>query len=156
VYGPEVRIDVPAFRAAVPKRYPIRNYPDITHSRHCQYPVPDWDVAFALTQGREVSNPQPMQTAAIFRHARPHTVGFITYSEGCHDDVNKMVWSALGWDERADVRDVLRQYARYFIGPEWEERFADGLLGLERNWTGPVLENVGIEETLNQFRTMER
>jgi hypothetical protein len=156
VYGPEVRVGLPAFRAAVPKHYPIRNYPDITHSRHCQYPVPDWDVAFALTEGREVSNPRPMQTAAIFRHGRPHTGGFLTYSEGCHDDVNKMVWSALGWDERADVRDVLRQYTRYFVGPEWEERFADGLLGLERNWTGPVLDNVGIEETLNQFRTMER
>jgi hypothetical protein len=156
VYGPEVRLDLPAFRVAVPKRCPIRNYPDITHSRHCQYPVPDWDLAFALTQGREVSNPRPMQTAVLFRHARPHTNGFLSYSEGCHDDVNKMVWSALGWDERTDLRDVLRQYARYFIGPEWEERFAEGLLGLEQNWTGPVLENAGIDETLNQFRAMER
>jgi len=156
VYGPEVRLDLQALRAAVPKRYPIRNYPDITHSRHCQYPMPDWDVAFALTQGREVSNPRPMQTTAIFRHGRPHTSGFLTYSEGCHDDVNKMVWSALGWDEGADVRDILRQYARYFIGPGWEDRFADGLLGLERNWTGPVAENTGIDDTLKHFQAMER
>ena len=26
-----------------------------THSRHCQYPVPNWDLAFALTEGREVN-----------------------------------------------------------------------------------------------------
>lgn len=156
VHGPQVRLDLPAFRAAVPARYPVRDYPDITHSRHCQYPVPDWDVAFALTQGREVCNPRPTQTAAIFRRSRPHTSGFVTYSEGCHDDVNKFVWAALGWDDRADVRDILRQYARYFVGPAFEERFADGLLGLERDWVGPVLENTGIDATLKLFRAMER
>jgi hypothetical protein len=154
--GPQVRVDLPDLRKLVPAKYPVRDYPDITHSRHCQYPVPDWDVAFALTQGREVCNPRPTQMAAIFRHSRPHTAGFITYSEGCHDDVNKMIWSALGWDERADVRDVLRQYARYFIGPAFEERFADGLLRLERNWVGPVLENGGIDATLALFQAMER
>src|SRR5262249_8979540 len=143
-------------RKLVPAKYPIRDYPDITHSRHCQYPVPDWDLAFALTIGREGSNPRPTQMAAIFEHARPHTNGFITYSEGCHDDVNKMVCSALGWDERADVHEVLRQYARYFIGPQFEEPFADGLLGLEKNWVGPVLENAGIDETLARFQVMER
>jgi hypothetical protein len=67
-----------------------------------------------------------------------------------------MVWSALGWDERTDVHEVLRQYARFFIGPAFEERFADGLFGLEKNWVGPVLENEGIEETLARFRLMER
>ena len=84
------------------------------------------------------------------------TVGFITYSEGCHDDVNKIVWSALGWDEKADVEEVLREYGRYFIGPTLGDRFADGLLALEQNWEGPVLENAGIDETLKQFQAMER
>ncbi|HJT77575.1 MAG TPA: hypothetical protein VJ739_10285, partial [Gemmataceae bacterium] len=156
VYGPQVRLPLAELRRALPRRYPIRNYPDITHSRHCQYPVPDWDVAFALTEGREVSNPRPLQTANIFRVTRPYTVGFITYSEGCHDDVNKCVWSALGWDERADVREVLREYSRYFIGPAFEERFADGLLALEKDWEGPVLDNAGIDATLAAFRAMEK
>jgi hypothetical protein len=155
VYGPQVRMDLPAFRAKVPKRYPVRDYPDLTHSRHCQYPVPDWDLAFAVTEGREVSNPRPTQTAQIFRRSRPHTVGFLSYSEGCHDDVNKIVWSALGWDEKADVRGVLREYARYFIGPAFEEPFADGLLMLEKNWEGPALKNAGIDETLKAFHAME-
>src|SRR5262249_881730 len=106
VYGPQTRISLPKLRAGLPKKIPIRDYPDITHSRQCQYPVPDWDVAFALTEGREVCNPRPLQTARMFRYGRPSTVGFITYSEGCHDDVNKAVWSALGWDDKADVKDV--------------------------------------------------
>jgi hypothetical protein len=156
VYGPQTRVSLPKLRAALPKNSPIRDYPDITHSRQCQYPVPDWDVAFALTQGREVSNPRPVQTASMFRYGRASTVGFVTYSEGCHDDVNKMVWSALGWDEKADVKDVLRQYGRYFIGPALGDRFAEGLLALEKNWEGPVLENAGIDETLEHFRAMER
>src|SRR5262249_14938660 len=88
--------------------------------------------------------------------SRPHTAGFLTYSEGCHDDVNKCVWSALGWDERADVREVLRDYARYFIGPAYEDRFADGLLALEKNWVGPVLKNTGIDDTLTMCREMEK
>jgi hypothetical protein len=155
-YGPEVRIDLPELRKLVPAKYPIRDYPDITHSRHCQYPVPDWDVAYALTEGREVCNPRPLAMSLIARRNRPYTTGFITYSEGCHDDVNKAVWSALGWDERADVREILRQYARYFVGPELEEPLAEGLLALEKNWTGPVLENAGIATTLERFRAMER
>jgi hypothetical protein len=118
--------------------------------------VPDWDVAFALTEAREVCNPRPVQTARMFRYGRRSTTGFITYSEGCHDDVNKMVWSALGWDEKADVKEILRQYGRYFIGPTLGDRFADGLLALEKNWEGAVLDNAGIDETLKHFQEMER
>jgi hypothetical protein len=144
-------------RAAVPSRYPIRDYPDITHSRHCQFPVPDWDTAFALTEGREVINPRPTQMAQIFQTVtRPNAVGFITYSEGCNDDVNKAVWSALGWDPDADVRTVLREYSRYFIGAEHERVFAEGLLALEQNWSGAVVTNTAIESTLETFRNLEK
>ncbi len=156
VYGPQIRASLADFRKAVPRRYPVRNYPDITHSRHCQYPVPDWDLAFALTEGREVSNPCPMRMASIFRLCRPHTAGFISYSEGCHDDVNKCVWSALGWDERTEVRDILREYGRYFIGSVFAERFADGLLALEKNWQGPLLKNTGVDAALSEFQAIEK
>src|SRR6516165_7910837 len=56
VYGPQVRGSLPELRKAVPAKYPIRRYPDITHSLRCQYPVPDWDLAFALTEARECIN----------------------------------------------------------------------------------------------------
>jgi hypothetical protein len=156
VFGPQVRVSLPKLRAAVPEKIRIRDYPDITHSVRCQYPVPDWDQAFVMTEGREVCNPRPDQTARLYRYDRAHTFGFITYSEGCHDDVNKMIWSALGWSTDADVPTVLRQYGRYFIGPALGDRFAEGLVALERNWVGPVLDNAGIDETLKLFRAMER
>ena len=71
VFGPQVRVSLPRLRSLVPEKYPIRHYPDITHSRQCQYPVPDWDTAFAVTEGREGINPRPVGHAAIFRLLQP-------------------------------------------------------------------------------------
>src|SRR5262245_56853326 len=71
VYGPQTRLSLPQLRAAIPRKYPLRHYPDVTHSRHCQFPVPNWDTAFALTEGREVINPRPMQMASLFRLLQP-------------------------------------------------------------------------------------
>lgn len=156
VFGPQVRVPVQKLRELVPARYPIRHYPDITHMRQCQYAMPDWDLAYALTEGREAINPRPVDQAIVFRNTNASTIGFISYSEGCNDDVNKIVWSALGWDPDADVRSILREYARYFIGRSRENSFAEGLLALERNWRGPVVRNDDIETTLALFQTMEQ
>jgi hypothetical protein len=156
VFGPQVRISLPELRKAIPEKYSVRHYPDITHSRQCQYPVPDWDVAFAITEGRECINPRPMDEAAIFKLLQPYTIGFLTYSEGCNDDVNKAIWSGLGWDPNQSPLAILREYSRYFIGAEFEEGFAQGLLALERNWRGPLIANENIYTTLRQFQEMER
>jgi hypothetical protein len=158
VFGPQVRVGLPELRKHVPSKYPIRDYPDITHSLRCQYPVPDWDVAYALTEGREVINPRPRDESAIFHAFADQTIGFITYSEGCNDDVNKIVWSALGWSPRADLLGVLRDYARCLVGLDEADAdgFARGLFALERNWRGPLLANASVETTLQQFRTLER
>jgi hypothetical protein len=156
VHGPQIRIGLAELRDRVPARYPIRTYPDITHSQQCQFPVPDWDFAFSATESREVINPRPQGQATIFRNQQPHVVGFLSYSEGCNDDVNKFVWSGLGWDPDADVVDILRDYARFFIGEAQAEGFAQGLLALERNWQGPLLSNPAVEMTLQQFQDLER
>ncbi len=155
VFGPQTRISLAALRAAVPARYPIRDYPDITHNIQCQFPVPDWDPAFALTAGRESINPRPLEEADIFRRFQPATIGFISYSEGSNDDVNKFVWNALGWNPDQDITEILRQYSRYFIGEGFAESFAQGLLALERNWHGPLASNTGVERTMAQFQVME-
>lgn len=156
VFGPQIRVSLPELRSGIPARYPIRRYPDITHSLQSQYPVPDWDTAFALTEGREGINPRPLGEAAIFRAYQSYSIGFLTYSEGCNDDVNKIVWSALGWNPDAEVLDILREYARYFIGSGYAESFAQGLMALERNWQGPLATNSGVYTTLQQFQAMER
>jgi len=156
VHGPQVRVSPKQLRELIPAKYPIRLYPDITHSRQCQYPVPQWDVAFSVTAGREGINPRPTDHAIIARHTLPDSIGFLTYSEGCNDDVNKIIWSVLGWNPEVDVKEILREYSRYFINPEWEEKFADGLLALEKNWRGPLENNESVDETLKQFQALEK
>jgi len=156
VFGPQNRVSLKQLRETIPAKYPIRHYPDITHSRQCQYPVPDWDVAHAVTSSRECINPRPLGEAAIFRLLQPYTIGFLTYSEGCNDDVNKAIWSGLGWNPDAKVVDILREYSRYYIGDAYADNFAQGLLALERNWQGALLSNESVYTTLEQFQSMEK
>jgi hypothetical protein len=156
VFGPQVRDSLPVLRANLPKRYRVRHYPDITHSLRSQYPVQDWDIAHALTSNREQINPRPIDQSTIFRSLLPYVSDFITYSEGANDDVNKIVWSGLGWNPKADVLEILREYSRYFLGDRYTDSFAQGLLALERNWRGPLASNTGVDTTLEQFQSMER
>lgn len=156
VYGPWTRITPQELRARVPARYPIRVYPDITHSIHCEYPVPGWDLAYAVTEARETINPRPIDEAKIFHYSIPTSIGFITYSEGVNDDVNKILWSSLGWDPDAGVGQILREFARYFISPKFEDGIAQGLLDLEQDWRGPLLPHASVDDTLHEFQTMER
>ena len=156
VFGPQVRDSLPVLRANLPKRYRIRHYPDITHSLRSQYPVQDWDIAHALTSNREQINPRPVDQALIFRSLLPSVSDFITYSEGANDDVNKFVWSGLGWDPKIDVVQILRDYSRYFLGDRYTDPFAQALIALERNWQGPLASNASVYSTLEQFQSMER
>ncbi len=156
VFGPQVRGSIADLRARTPKRYPIRFYPDITHSINAEFPVPSWDFAYAETEAREIINPRPVDEAAIFRKYNQYSTGFVTYSEGCNDDVNKFVWSALGWNPDANVADILRDYARFFIGADQSDAFAQALLALERNWRGPLATNGNVDVTLAQLLALER
>ncbi|HVW20086.1 MAG TPA: hypothetical protein VHC86_02640 [Opitutaceae bacterium] len=158
VFGPQQRLLLDELRARVPRRYKMRFYPDITHSLASQYPAADWDFAYAATENREIINPRPVDEAAIFHRYQPLAeYGFLNYSEGCNDDVNKCVWSCLGWDPNEDVLQIVRDYSHYFIGGgALGEGFAQGLMALERNWRGPLLTNEGVYTTLEQFQDLER
>ena len=147
--------DLAATRFRLPKKYKHRHYPDLTHTIRCQYPTENWDQAFALTEGREVCNPQPFYYAKIHNHYAPFTDGFLSYSDGVHDDVNKATWSQMSWDPQKDVRQVMVEYCRFFFGTSVAESGADAILALERNWVGPVEENGGIETTFAFWQNLE-
>lgn len=146
---------VPETRLWLPKQYQLRLYPDITHNKLCQYPVPWWDPALALTLGREAINPRPAHYRTIHNWFAPYSDGFISYSDGVHDDVNKAVWSALSWDPDYDLRDILVEYGRVFFDSAVAEEAADGIFALERNWRGPLAENGGVESTLREWQALE-
>jgi len=156
VFGPQARGSIEQLRARVPKRYQVRFYPDITHSRQSEFPVEDWDFAFSTTEAREGINPRPVAEAAIFHRYSQYSTGFVTYSEGCNDDFNKILWSVLGWNPEAKIEDIARDFSRYFISNALADDFALGLLGLERNWKGPAAANTGIDATLSLFQSIEK
>jgi len=147
--------DIAATRYRLPKKFKLRHYPDITHTVRCQYPALNWDQAFALTEGREVCNPQPFYYAKIHNRFAPFTDGFISYSDGVHDDVNKAIWSQLAWNPEKDIHEVLAEYSRLFFGSDIAKEAADGILALERNWVGPLEENGGVETTFAFWQNLE-
>jgi hypothetical protein len=189
VFGPQSRDSFYTQRARIPSDIPMRLYPDIAHTAHSQFPVPRWDPSFALTEGREPIDPRPQAETRIFEHfnagvggrsadnqrtglenndlvgskQNSHTAGangFITYSEGVNDDVNKFIWTALGVDPSSTPTETLADYARWFAGhqlqPALLHGFATGLQDLERNWNGPLETNTSIPATLDLFRHIER
>jgi hypothetical protein len=155
VYGPWIKMPLPEVRRATDASIPIRLYPDITHSYSCQYPVPRWDLAFAMTLGRECINPRPLDEKLVHNRYAALANGSISYSEGTNDDVNKFVWTGQDWNPETPVLETLRDYARYFIGPQFTEGVAQGLLALEQNFRGPLLSSVQVEKTLQQWQDME-
>ena len=135
--------------------YGLRHYPDITHTVRAQYPTPWWDPAFNVTYGREPTNPEPLRYAHIHNWFAPYTAGSISYSDGINDDINKVVWSRRGWDPDEPVRDILLGYTRVFFGGAVAEEAADGILGLESNWRGPIGDNGAIDAVATLWRDLD-
>jgi hypothetical protein len=143
-------------RARLSRQYRLRDYPDITHTVRSQYPVPWWDPAFAFTLGREPINPRPVFYAAVHDRTAPYTDGFISYSDGVNDDLNKAIWTRLAWSPGSDVREIVREYTRFFFGGGVADRAADGLLALEENWDGPLATNGSVDGTLALWQKLEQ
>ena len=142
-------------RARLHPRYRLRDYPDVTHTVRAQYVVPDWDPAYNFTLGREPINPRPAFYADLHDAIASHTDGFISYSDGVNDDVNKEIWSRKAWAPSASAREILVEYARFFFGEPVAERAADGLLALEKNWQGPLATNGAVDGTLAGWQRLE-
>lgn len=142
-------------RSRLAAKYKHRQYPDITHSIRCEFPVEKWDQAYALTLGRESVNPRPFAFAKIHETLAPFTDGFVSYSDGCHDDVNKVIWSMRGWGETMNVNTILDEYTQFFFNPKVSKPAAAGIAALEQNWNGPLQQNGGVEASLSFWKNLE-
>lgn len=156
VYGPWTKMSWEEIRERTPARYPLRRYPDINHTLRCQYPVPDWDPVFANTVGREPMMPMPKMQKHIYLRYRDVSDGFGTYSDGIHDDLNKVVWSAYGWDPDSDLDALLEEYGKVWWNADLAKDVAKGLFMLEENWVGPILENATIPKTLALWESISK
>lgn len=142
-------------RYRLPKQYQHREYPDITHSVRCEFPVEKFDQAYALTLGRESVNPRPYAFAKIHEKYAPFTDGFVSYSDGSHDDVNKVLWNMRAWDPKKNVHEIMKEYATFFFAKSVGETAASGIEALEQNWKGPLAENGGVEATFQFWKSLE-
>jgi len=155
IMGPNHAFPMHELRAKTPQKYPMRFYPDITHNLRCEYPVhflnDDWHYAFASTLSRESVNPRPVEFSTLHRLYSHYTIGSVSYSEGVHDDLNKMVWSLLEFDSDYPLREAVSDYVRYFFYGTDTEYLTDAILGLEKNWEGNPLNNPSINNTYEAF-----
>ncbi len=142
-------------RYRLPKQYQHREYPDITHAVRCEFPVEKFDQAYALTLGRESVNPRPYAFAKIHEKYAPFTDGFVSYSDGSHDDVNKVLWSMRAWDVKKDIHQIVEEYASFFFGKSIANNAASGIEALEQNWKGALAENGGVEMTYLFWKNLE-
>ena len=156
-FAPWERDTIRELRNRIPEKYKnrIRHYPDITHSSDSQFEMPDWDIAFALTSGREGINPRPAAMKHIHNLHAPYTLGSITYCEGIHDDVNKMVWGDQDFDPETSIYETLRDYVRLFVDPDIATELSNLIIDTEANWSGYAAKNHNIDRVYEGFLALE-
>lgn len=155
VHAPWTKSDPQEFYEIFREAFPIRNYPDITHSLICQYPIPYWDRSMALTLGRECINPRPRFAKECHNAYKDCFVGSIPYSEGINDDVNKFLWLGLEFCNDADTDDILFEYANIFFSSEYANYFVRGLKLLEDNLEGHLLTNRSVRQCYYIFKNLD-
>ena len=157
-FAPWERDTIQEMHTRLPGKYKdrIRHYPDITHNSASQFEMANWDLTFALTLGREGNNARPAAMKHIHNYHAPYTMGSLTYCEGIHDDVNKMVWGDQDFDPKMSVEETLRDYVRLFIDPDMTGELADLILKTEQNWVGYAAKNKNIDQVYEGFAALER
>lgn len=158
IYGPNHAMSLCSLRKNVPQKYPLRFYPDITHSVRCEYPVhfdkDDWHYALASSFGRESINPRPEEYSRLYKMTESFFIGSVSYSDGIHDDVNKAVFSALDFDKNAKISDTLKDYANAYIYTADKEEIAKCICLLEASWLGAPSANSSAEICLKKLLSL--
>ena len=154
VFAPWTRDNIDIIRNLTPDKYPIRNYPDISHSLQAQYPVPNMDMHFGMVYGREAINPRPGHMKFLHNKYEKYTIGALTYSEGIHDDVNKFSWMAQDWDPGMSAEESIEDYVRFFIDPDMAGEITEAIFALEENWLGSITD-ARIDDTYKKWVAIE-
>ncbi len=157
-YAPWNRDDINVMHDKLPEKYKsrIRHYPDITHNMSAQFEVGEWDFAFAMSQGREGYTSRPRAMKNLHNLYAPYTMGSLTYSEGIHDDVNKVVWADQDFDPNMSFEESLQDYVRFFIDPDLTEQLSQLLAAFEDNWVGDIKTNESINRVFQEFTLLEK
>jgi len=154
VFGPWSIADAEELRRGLPEHIPLINYPDITHALRCQNPIRGLDYFTSKVFERDGPTTRPRDIERIWRRMSPYAVGSVPYSEGIHDDLNKVIWLQLGWDGQRPVREVVERYCRRWFGHAHEKEWADLLYALEEDWMQPLEGNQHIPQAAAQVQAL--
>lgn len=145
VVGPNWAYPLEMMRVLLPRRYPIRYYPDITHNLRCEHPAPNRHFALSNALSRESCNPRMSFYRDLHAGIDQYCEGSVTYSEGAHDDINKMFWSYMDQTGSRDVADFAEDYARLFFPGRDTAAFAGFICDTEKAWYGDPVGNEYID-----------
>jgi len=154
-HGPWIRDDIPAMKSRLPEGMPVRNYPDISHSLQCQYHIGNMATAYRMVYGREAVNPRPAAFKHIHNMYEGGTIGSVTYSEGVHDDFNKMIWCDQDFTKARPVIETVRDYVRFFISPDDVDEITDAVYAIEQNWEKPITSGQA-DDTFDKWLKIEK
>lgn len=167
IYGPWTKRGLREIRSDLPAQYRIRHYPEICHVRWCMYPVPKWDRAWAQVWNRNVSTyAMPRMMRAIHDATHAQTIGATPYNHtGAYNDLNKFVFSAMGWDPDQDLEGFVKEYARVFFAYQLESsapsrekldqltaKIANATFLLEDNWTQAIDRSTSPRQALKEWK----
>lgn len=98
----------------LPRRIPLLNFPEIT-------------VWLTAPCGASGANPRPAYYQNMWDRVGHRIAGSFPYSEGRHDDINKVLWLQLNWDPDRPAADILREYAGYHVHQDHAETIATAM-----------------------------
>ena len=156
VAGCWTRLTAEEIRSRIPARLHLIQGPDITHIYSDMYPARNMDPALARSLGRICIHIAPATQKHNHNLADKFCEGSAVYSEGTTDDLHKCLWVALDWNPEADAEELVREYARLFLPGVDEERYARGVMAIEKNATGPLESSEGMLDCLSDWNAMEK
>ena len=116
-----------------------------------------WDVAYALTEGREGINPRPLEQARDFPPATAIYERLDHLLRGMQRRRQQGDLERVGVGPGRRISQTSCATTAGTLSPIGTPRsFAQGLLSLERNWQGPLQTNEAVVTTLQQFQAMDR
>ncbi len=115
-----------------------------------------WDPAFNFTLGRECCNPRPLFYTYVHQQTAPGTAGFISYSDGCHDDVNKIIWNLLAWTRRRTRARRWSSTRGSSSGRMWRKPRRMALWRSRRTGRGRSQRTPGVDSTLAVWQQLEK
>ncbi len=91
------------------------------------------------------ANPLPARYQRLWNQSKHLMSGGFPYSEGCFEDINKVLYAQFFWHKETTAEETLRAYIAYEYAPEAVELVTEAITLLEKNyprtdWTLPDAE----------------